>query len=292
MPLLDKGEISNLIDAGWLVLNHARDDSGNPKVEPASYDLRAGVVIWKEEKTSIIQQKSFAENDSGSAELITLKPGQMVFVITHEELKLPLYVAGTVYSRNKLQKENVLALNAGHVDPGYQGPIIIRLINLGAVPWTFRLGDAVFTVAFHTVMVSDGAVGHPARSKSVMVEAATQAARNAFSNPFHDLYEIQIQLQLGEHYSKVGSELRKQFADEFFRKNQVTQLAVLLLAAVFGIIIAVTKIPWPEVRDWFKANQMSVAVLFVIFAAILVIMRALGFFTWMRSRFSRERERM
>ena len=64
---------------------------------------------------------------------------------------MPSCLCGTVYSRNSLALAGILALNAGHVDPGYKGPIAIRLINLRATPWTLTLGQAIFTITFQTV---------------------------------------------------------------------------------------------------------------------------------------------
>jgi deoxycytidine triphosphate deaminase len=151
MPLLNKADIIRNINAGNLVLRALRNDATQePIVEPASYDLRAGLVIWKNPGSASIEQSEFVEtNDLWQQAVVTLSPGQMVFVITHEELKLPETVSATVYSRNKLQKENILALNAGHINPGYQGPIMIRLINLSSISWPLHLGSAIFTAVFH-----------------------------------------------------------------------------------------------------------------------------------------------
>ena len=76
---------------------------------------------------------------------LTVQPGQMIFVVTHEDVLMPSDLCGTVYSRNSLALAGILALNAGHVDSGYEGPIVIRLINLRAIPWTLTLGDPDFS---------------------------------------------------------------------------------------------------------------------------------------------------
>ncbi|MCI0562913.1 MAG: hypothetical protein MN733_30905, partial [Nitrososphaera sp.] len=126
MPILYKARIEQLINQGTLILNPLRNGGGVPIVEAASYDLRAGIILWKDDSSNELRTEYLDEGKQHQA-VVTLQPGQMVFVITHEELQLPTSVSGTVYSRNRLQKENILALNAGHVDPGYEGPIIIRL---------------------------------------------------------------------------------------------------------------------------------------------------------------------
>ena len=252
MPILNKRELVRRIAAGDLILSPLRDDAGDPVVEPASYDLRAGIVLWKDDGNQIVRKDFDEKKGPLDQVVVTLRPGQMIFVITHEELKLPEDVSGTVYSRNKLQKQNVLALNAGHVDPGYQGPIMIRLINLGAIPWPLTLGEGVFTVVFHTVQPADGEKGHAPRSKAETVEAGMKTAVEAFSNPFHDLYQEQIKKQLDEHYAGVENRLRKSFSDEFFRKDDVARLVFYFGAAVVAGIAAIAKIPWAQMWSWIK----------------------------------------
>src|ERR1700689_4052429 len=149
MPILNRLKIREGISSGQLIVNAQYGDDGQLSVEAASYDLRAGIVLWRDRDYGELKTRYF-DGDQAVQPVVTLQPGQMIFVITHEELRLPPDVSGTVYSRNRLQKENILALNAGHVDPGYDGPILIRLINLGAQPWAITLGQAVFTVVFHT----------------------------------------------------------------------------------------------------------------------------------------------
>ena len=130
MPILNRPKIQSLLKYGHLVRNPDLDADGTFKVEAASYDLRVGTLLWLESDTQEVRRRDF---DAGtpSPDSFTLQPGQMVFVVTLEDLVLPPTICGTVYSRNRLQKDNILALNAGHVDPGYDGPIMIRLVNLG-----------------------------------------------------------------------------------------------------------------------------------------------------------------
>jgi|SRR5581483_4081086 len=249
MPILNKKDLLDQIAVGQLVLNPLRDENGNPVVEPASYDLRAGIVLWKEEATSTIQLQNFDEvTNPWQQPVVTLRPGQMVFVITHEELKLMETVCATVYSRNKLQKENILALNAGHIDPGYEGPIMIRLINLSKVEWPLRLGDAIFTVVFHTVKDGSGLSKHPRRSKRETLDAAMKTAADAFSNPFHDLYKTQIERQLQDYETK----LREKFADDFLRKNTAIVYLEIAVLSIVGVLLFVTRIPWETVWKWCK----------------------------------------
>lgn len=63
----------------------------------------------------------------------TVKSGRIVTLISEEELALPKYVGGVLFAPNRqFAEEGILAINAGHIDPGYQGPINLRIINLSA----------------------------------------------------------------------------------------------------------------------------------------------------------------
>lgn len=251
MPILNKRQIQDHIDAGQLVLHPLRDSNGSPAVEPASYDLRAGIVLWKD--GTIIERRDFDEaGDFLSQPFVTLRPGQMIFVITHEELKLPERVSATVYSRNSLQKQNILALNAGHVDPGFEGPIMIRLINLSSIMWSLTLGEPIFTVVFHTVEDGENLERHPRRTKQDTLQATMKTAAEAFSNPFHDLYERQIAKQLNDHYAGVENRLRENFGKLFFRRDQVAITAAAIVGALIIGLSVTSQINWSAVGRWLK----------------------------------------
>ena len=91
---------------------------GKFAIEPASYDLSAGAVVWKESRRlngkGDVQSISYKpEHPVNEQPTFTLHPGQMAFVITHEEILMPADLCGTVLSRNKLAREGILALNWG-----------------------------------------------------------------------------------------------------------------------------------------------------------------------------------
>jgi deoxycytidine triphosphate deaminase len=251
MPILNKLQIKRLLAQDKLMRNPARDDEGEFKVEAASYDLRIGTLVWQDPNTKNIRLLEFDEKKP-VPEPLTVLPGQMVFVITYEELCLPREVCGTVYSRNKLQKENILALNAGHVDPGYEGPIIIRLINLGLHSWSTRVGDAVFTVVFNNVDVEPDFQPKDPRTKEQMISSATATALRAFSNPFHDLYKDQITRQLKDHYAEVETDLHKKFSKEFFTRDDLKAFLFYTGAVIVAALFVLSRMPWATVGNWYR----------------------------------------
>jgi deoxycytidine triphosphate deaminase len=248
MPILNGPELRKRIVAGWLILNASMRENGEPDVQAASYDLRSGIALWKD-KSSHELKSLFYDQSAPHQPVVTLLPGQMVFVITHEELSLPPDVCGTVYSRNRLQKQNILALNAGHVDPGYRGPIIIRLINLGQTEWPLTLGDAVFTVVFHTVEPVGPDQPQDIRSKTDTLLAAQQTAAQAFSNPLHDLYTDELKKQFDEYKSELLRANRETLGKEFFSKDDIWKVVAAIVVSLYALF----KIPWADLFNTVRA---------------------------------------
>lgn len=254
VSILSKNCIVEQIKQGKLILDAEKDPNGDFVVQAASYDLRAGRVIWKEPDSQILKMERYDSSKSEQS-IVSLRPGQMVIVVAQEELNLPGDICGTVYSRNRLQKANILALNAGHVDPAFNGQIIIRLINLGSTVWTLALGEPIFTIVFEQLMDSYNALNVPsskrdARDAKDTLEAARRTAEQAFSNPFHDLYQSEIKKQLIEHDSQLEIRLREKLAMDFFRKNQVQYLVIEVAVALIGALVLVLKVPWGDIVKW------------------------------------------
>jgi hypothetical protein len=69
-------------------------------------------------------------------------------MFTLEELELPSDMCATAFAMNEQSSRGLLVLNAGHVDPGYTGPLTVKALNLRKVPLALSRGDKIFTVTF------------------------------------------------------------------------------------------------------------------------------------------------
>lgn len=119
----------------------------NPdQVQPASLDLRIGnkvlaspvgpeklgkVVILNREKPSY-----------------AIESGQMVGVISHERIELPLDLCGRFGIRSSLARLGLNAFGGVQLDPGFRGRLIMNLLNVGPEPITIRLNELLFTLEF------------------------------------------------------------------------------------------------------------------------------------------------
>jgi dUTPase len=151
---------------------------------------------------------------------VVLQPGQMMSVVTYEEIFMPVDLCGTVYSKNGLALNGIFAFNAGHVDPGFKGPIVIRLINLRATPWTLTLGQRIFTIIFHTLEFKEGDLleGRGAINQEETLQRVRHFTDVALSNALFDLYAQNIEDRLSQHRSDTLTYLAEKLREEFIPK--------------------------------------------------------------------------
>jgi len=122
-----------------------------------------------------------------------------------------------------------LALNAGHIDPGFHGPITIKLINLRSTVWTFKLGDPIFTIVFHTLDQEDDTIEDFEISKKDTENRVYNATDISLDNALYDLALLREFVKEKE----MGRALKIWFFKTFW--GFVT-LLVGLLAAIASII--------------------------------------------------------
>ena len=228
MGVLTRMQLESRINNGGLLRNPRRNDDGRLDIEADSYDLSAGTAVWKqrsgERKEQAVKTLQYSpESSEGAQPTVTVQPGQMIFVVTFEDVLMPLDLCGTVYSRNRLALQGILALNAGHVDPGYEGPITIRLINLRAIPWTLILGKPIFTITFQTLdSDQDDLPAHTRHiSQEAMISRVLETADAALSNALYDLYAVDVDRRLNDFKTESLEQFRKERDDRWVRREEI-----------------------------------------------------------------------
>ena len=250
MGVLTKNEIIAYLAKDELLSNPRILEGGTFDVQPDSYDLTAGKAVWKESDGKVSRPLLYHPDLSvEKQETHCLLPGEMVIVITHEEVLMPMNLCGTVYTKNRLAMDGILALNAGHVDPGYRGPIVIRLINIRSEPWVLRMGSPIFSIVFQTLN-EEAVEGRPSISGVDMLGRVEQSASNSMGNALYDLYAREVDKRLLEHQSGVEERFRGAMAKDFIPRNEFWSVcfkntrakvaaAVVGIAIVIGLVIGV-----------------------------------------------------
>lgn len=245
MAVLSKQEIEKGILAGKLVINARKDAAGNFDIEAASYDLAAGIAVIKHDGVKIFAKRAkkykYVPNKI-QQDTVTLKPGQMMFVITNEEVKTTDEVSATVYSRNSLAYKGVLALNAGHVDPNYHGPISIKLINLRNSDFTLRLGEPIFTIVFSQLQSKMTGLSERRITQDEMLSRVLGATDLSLDNALYDL-------ALLNNFVK-----KDDFGKIYFKWLRSSFLGIITsLLALLGTVVMLNNL-WKiaQVHDLFK----------------------------------------
>lgn len=120
-------------------------------IRASCYDLTIGHVINK--------RIGVAGEGSGLQQLL---PGEVATVVSREILHLPLDITGLVIPRDGPAQNGLLILNAGHVDPGFDGFITAQVVNLNFGPIELSVGGGVFSVIFE-YLNSETSLGRTSR---------------------------------------------------------------------------------------------------------------------------------
>lgn len=132
MAILPAQVIAAEMKNGRLITNGTPDN-----IEACSYDLRIGTIF---------------SNGKTTNEFV-LPPGGVVSMFTKEQLELPDDICATVFALNAQSSKGLLVLNPGHVDPGYIGPITVKVLNISKHEKVLKLGEKIFTAVFDRIDV-------------------------------------------------------------------------------------------------------------------------------------------
>ena len=109
-------------------------------LQACSYDLGIGTIFHA--------GQAINDKHKNATESVIIAPGEVVTMLTLEELSLPANIAATAYAMNGQSSGGLLVLNPGHIDPGFSGPLTVMAINLRKSNLSLSIGDRIFTVVF------------------------------------------------------------------------------------------------------------------------------------------------
>lgn len=134
MATLTGTQISEAIENEEIVIEPYNE--GN--IEPASVDLTLGneaFLASDDDKTRL-----------SSGDVLTLPPGEMALVLTQERIALGSKYAASIGLRSRFARKGIDILKGPQVDPGFEGPLHIVLINLSPSQQVIEHGEAFLTL--------------------------------------------------------------------------------------------------------------------------------------------------
>lgn len=119
MILVDE-EIKEAVNNGEIELS----DFSEKCLQPASYDLRVG-----EEGFTLSAGRVISIQNEG---VLEIQPGDFALVMTHEKLQLPTNMLGRFGLRSAYARMGLLATAGPQVDPGFEGKLVIGIVNFSS----------------------------------------------------------------------------------------------------------------------------------------------------------------
>lgn len=136
MPILSDVDLRNALTSGDIQIVPPPT-----KIEPASIDLSVGDEAFaasQDEITRLSQGK-----------LLVIPPGEMVLIITKEDIKLGLRIVGHIGLRSYFTRKGLVLLAGPQIDPGFDGTLHIVLCNLSPTEMVLSYGEPFCTIEFH-----------------------------------------------------------------------------------------------------------------------------------------------
>ena len=128
----------------WLIANNESslvDDFSYENIEDSSYKLSVGgeAIV-----SSSHEDNEEAYRKIGCDDVLSLKPGQFAYLITHEKIYVPKNAIGFINVSTSTKFKGLINVSGFHVDPGYRGKLIFTVFNAGPATITLHFGQKIF----------------------------------------------------------------------------------------------------------------------------------------------------
>lgn len=158
--ILSDRTLQEMIEKGTLGVEPLGADS----IQPASIDCRLGrhYLLVDENRMTSIRLDSEIQYRQIEGDSITIPPHSFLLATTEERVRLPDDLTAFVEGRSSIGRIGLFIQNAGWVDPGFEGQIILELYNANSLPITLEAGRRICQLVFCRM---DQAAATPYRGK-------------------------------------------------------------------------------------------------------------------------------
>lgn len=157
MAVLSDTEILKHMAAGGLVIN-----GDTSRATECSYSFVSGSAFIPGQTTGPI----LFPGSQNNAE-VTVKPGQMIWIRTHERVKIPNDLVGFWWQTNSLSRKGLMLVNMSMVEPGYEGDLACLFVNFAKSTVVISASTPIAKMVFMTLLgeVKTPFAGHTSRQK-------------------------------------------------------------------------------------------------------------------------------
>lgn len=201
MPkILNQSELINAIELSTFIIRGKKE-----YVEGIKYDFTVGAKILSSKYQSGIDTTMLSVTEKAQ---LYIEPGEVVFVLTDEELDLPNSIKATLIPKRKLSHEGILTLGGLSVEPLYKGKLLVGLYNFSSTKFPIVPGKKLIAAHFYQLLedeISDSPVPKSIydfpRELMVMMASYKPISNANLSNEISNLAN-QIQLLKQEFFAK------------------------------------------------------------------------------------------
>ncbi|MET4371033.1 dCTP deaminase [Bradyrhizobium sp. LB12.1] len=112
-------------------------------------------------------------------EELALMQGHTAVIETQETINLSKRMAAIAFPPASVSMAGLLTTNPGHVDPGYEGPLHLTVINMGRLPFSLKRGDRIIRLIIFEL---SGDVSAPAPKKPAITPTLLDRLSQDFLN--------------------------------------------------------------------------------------------------------------
>lgn len=138
--VLTEKELKAAVAAGRLIA-----DGKESSVEGLKYDFALGPWMLFG-GTAPINAANLSEQERAN---LVVKPGELVYVMSQEELDLPMDVKADLSLKRKISHLGIMVLGGSSIDPGYKGRLVFALYNLSTRPFPLQIGRKLIAAQFY-----------------------------------------------------------------------------------------------------------------------------------------------
>lgn len=235
MGTLSGRQIRELVRGGKLSIEPFEE----ALIQPATYDLRLGSKILASplsaDKLGVVIELT---KDRSSYDI---QSGQMIGILSLENLCLPLDVCGRFGIRSAIARKGINAFGGVQLDPGFKGRLTMNLLNVGPEPITLTLHEAVFSVEF-TRLEEEAEVGYsgpyqdqydfPAEQYNYILSARTTSLAEipTFRHDIRRLNALIEELEERMADPDAGLELKPDVEERLTRSSQLQRESLITAA--------------------------------------------------------------
>jgi deoxycytidine triphosphate deaminase len=249
-------------------------------LRPAAYDLRVA-------KTYLITPEGaryWPQGGAGHSEMTApfdLKPGEVAFVSSVEELLMPPDLVGNIAPRFRRALDGILVMGGMLVDPGYVGRLHFQLANIGDKPFRIEPGKtSVAAIQFLPVIRPSGKLQSVSRPDDLLEALFREEVKN---EPLKQLAYFMSVGELQADVKKINERIDDQKIELDSTRRSTDQLLVfgvfllsitLFTVAISALINAFANGSVKEAGDTVGGSELTIAGVAVAVVLLVVVVIA------------------